>query len=127
MPEFILDHGTADAARTFNSLDTFTQGYVEAVFWLLDEEIKGATFADLSAEALASIIEDCRDFQSANAADLGEIDGHQAGVDFWLTRNRHGAGFWDRGHGNKGKRLTDAAHAYGECDAYRGDDGLIYV
>ena len=127
MPEFILDHGTASAARTFNSLDTFTQGYVEAVFWLLDEEIKDATFADLAPEALASIKEDCRDFQEANAADLEEIDDHQAGVDFWLTRNRHGAGFWDRGHGPKGDRLTAAAHAYGESDAYLGDDGLIYV
>lgn len=37
-------------------------------------------------------------------------------TDFWLTRNRHGAGFWDRGAGDVGKRLTQAAHGFGEQD-----------
>jgi hypothetical protein len=39
----------------------------------------------------------------------------QIGHDFWLTRNRHGAGFWDRGLGERGQYLTDASHPYGEC------------
>lgn len=43
---------------------------------------------------------------------------HQAGHDFWLTRNRHGAGYWDRGLGNLGKRLTESAHGYGEVCVY---------
>ncbi len=47
--------------------------------------------------------------------------------DFWLTRNRHGAGFWDRGLGELGNRLTELAHTYGSCDLYIGDDGLIYI
>ena len=50
------------------------------------------------------------------------INGH----DFWLTRNRHGAGFWDRGLEFVGINLTDAAHAWGEFNLYVGDDGLIY-
>jgi hypothetical protein len=29
----------------------------------------------------------------------------QAGIDFWLTRNRHGAGYWDRGLGITGDKL----------------------
>ena len=127
MPEFYLDHGTPEASRTFAKLDTFTQGYVEAAFWLIDENDKDATFADLSPEALAEMVKDCRDFQDGNAEDLEEIDDHQAGVDFWLTRNRHGAGFWDRGHGAKGDRLTQAAHVYGSSDLYRGDDGVLYL
>lgn len=131
MPEFILDHGSPAGSRAFAALDTFTQGYAEALFWTdcnADRDDVGeATFVELAPAALASIVEDCRDFQDANADDLAEIDDHQAGVDFWLTRNRHGAGFWDRGHGDKGKRLTEAAHAYGACDVYRGDDGLLYL
>ena len=51
----------------------------------------------------------------------------QAGHDFWLTRNRHGAGFWDRGLGERGQRLTDAAHVYGESYLSIGDDGKVYV
>jgi hypothetical protein len=51
----------------------------------------------------------------------------QAGHDFWLTRNRHGAGFWDRGLGDAGRMLTEMAHPYGECALYVGDDALIYA
>ena len=50
-----------------------------------------------------------------------------AGHDFWLTRNGHGAGFWDRGLGQLGDDLTDAAKSFGSCDAYVGDDNSIYV
>jgi hypothetical protein len=51
----------------------------------------------------------------------------QAGHDFWLTRNRHGAGFWDRGHGAEGADLTQHAKSFGDCDLYVGDDGGIYA
>ena len=36
-----------------------------------------------------------------------------AGHDFALTRNGHGAGFWDRGLGKIGDMLTDACKPYG--------------
>lgn len=38
----------------------------------------------------------------------------QVGHDFSLTRNRHGAGFWDRGYGAMGQWLTSVSHAMGE-------------
>ena len=47
----------------------------------------------------------------------------QIGIDFWLTRNRHGAGFWDRGLGDIGEKLTDIAHQMGERSVYVGEDG----
>lgn len=47
--------------------------------------------------------------------------------DFLLTRNGHGAGFWDRGLGELGERLSEAAKAWGSADAYEGDDGLVYI
>lgn len=46
--------------------------------------------------------------------------------DFWLTRNRHGVGFWDRGLGKLGDHLTTWAHAAGSRSAYLGDDNLVY-
>ena len=49
----------------------------------------------------------------------------QLGHDFWLTRNGHGAGFWDRGL-PEGAKLTEAAKTFGSADLYIGDDGLIY-
>lgn len=55
----------------------------------------------------------------------------QFGHDFWLTRNCHGAGFWDRGrfgsdHRKMGEELTKWAKTYGEVSLYECDDGLIY-
>lgn len=49
-----------------------------------------------------------------------------AGHDFWLTRNGHGAGFWD-GDWEQGDELTRIAKEFKECDLYVGDDGLLYV
>lgn len=47
--------------------------------------------------------------------------------DFWLTRNGHGAGFWDGDYDDKdGKMLTESAKKFGQHDIYKGDDGMIY-
>lgn len=53
----------------------------------------------------------------------------QFGHDFWLTRNGHGAGFWDRSEidDEVGKKLTDLANSFGEASPYVGDDGKIYI
>lgn len=51
----------------------------------------------------------------------------QFGHDWVLTRNHHGAGFWDRGLGDLGKRITDLVQPYGEIHAYLGDDGLVHI
>jgi hypothetical protein len=85
---------------------------------------------DIAAEAVSQMMDDVEDFITANADTLeaSELSLEQIGHDFWLTRNRHGAGFWDRGLPNHiGQALTDAAHAYGSQDVYVGDDGKLYV
>lgn len=127
------------------NLDDFTRGYIECALWAeaadyTDETRDDSSFqdngydeSDLAPEALAKIVEDCRGFQESNMPDLEEYtisggfqDLTYAGHDFWLTRNGHGAGFWDRGLGELGERLTRAAKVYGSVDLYLGDDGLIY-
>jgi hypothetical protein len=87
----------------------------------------GYDASDLAPVALAEIIADVTDFVTANSEDLAGMDPGQIGHDFLLTRNRHGAGFWDRGLGDKGDRLTAASHPYGETSAYMGDDGKVHV
>jgi hypothetical protein len=82
---------------------------------------------DVSPEAVAESAADLHDFLESNAEDLAGMDPEQIGHDFWLSRNHHGAGFWDRGLGERGDRLTSAAHVYGEVDLYVGDDGKLYV
>jgi hypothetical protein len=137
--QYHLPMGTGEAADTFAGLDPFTQGYIEAFFWTNansadDEDLEGGTFAELAPSALADAVQDCADFREANATILAQAyerldppyDPNRAGVDFWLTRNGHGAGFWDRGLGSVGDELASAARIYGGRDLYRGDDGLIY-
>jgi hypothetical protein len=54
------------------------------------------------------------------------MDPGQVGHDFWLTRNRHGAGFWDRGLGAVGSWLTEQSHDHGEAHLTVTDDGTLY-
>ena len=85
---------------------------------------------DIAPETLADMQSDCEDFQKSVGKDLALYletqTVEQLGHDFWLTRNHHGAGFWDRGLGDIGDRLTEAAHVYGSVDLYIGDDGRVY-
>lgn len=47
--------------------------------------------------------------------------------DYILTRNRHGAGFWDGDWDKKVSQiLTDAAHLQPEIEPYVGSDNLIH-
>lgn len=122
-----------------NSL--FVSAYIDcALFSSVDDngEPLDANFfeSDLAPECREQIEKDCQaffdaceqagvsaipDYENPNYSDAG-LSGH----DFWLTRNRHGAGYWDRGLGEIGERLTEIAHLEGSADLYVGDDGQIY-
>lgn len=116
------------------SLDAFTRAYLECALWssLIDAETEeyGDTnhlIEDLAPEALAQAVADCAKFQADNFEDIYRLE-KEAGHDFWLTRNCHGAGFWDGDWPEDvGKRLTNAAHAFGELSPYVGDDGKVYL
>jgi hypothetical protein len=82
---------------------------------------------DLDDAAVQTMRADCEAFMKAEWAFVCDLDPAQVGGDFWLTRNGHGTGFWDRGHPDwLGRHLTDAAKAYSSADLYMGDDGRIY-
>lgn len=92
---------------------------------------------DIAPEALTTMVEECVEFQSTYADELAEWytygeSPERAGHDLWLTRNGHGAGYWDRwSNGGKeeklGRKLTDYAHSYGSYDLYVSDDGKLYI
>lgn len=62
---------------------------------------------------------------SRAALRVSKLTDEQIGHDFTLTRNGHGAGFWDRGLGFSGDVLTNNANSFMEVSAYVGDDGSI--
>ena len=130
-------------------IDEFIRGYMVAAVWTsthtasenddpvpidsLDPE------PEWSEEAIKDIKKNCIDFMESNEADLklyvAEIpyDPTQgtpydyAGHDYWLTRNGCGVGYWDRGLGELGKRLTEACDSYGSQDLEVGDHGKLYI
>ncbi len=82
---------------------------------------------DFDAIALAQADKDVTEFVEHCLTQGWLNDGHsyaQVAHDFWLTRNRHGAGFWD-GDYEHGEKLTDWAHAYGSVDVIEIGDGKV--
>lgn len=115
-------------------LDPFVRQYLETALWssLQDNDVPFDNDYDVNDFAPSAIIEatdDCNAFREANAADLAATgaDDERNGHDFWLTRNGHGTGFWDRGYGDVGKRLSDAAKACGTADVVVADNGLLLI
>lgn len=113
-------------------LNSFAMAYIEAALWSstdaedtpLDENY---SIEDLSSEALEKIEQDCMAFVEQAGALLDSLDNDQSGHDFWLTRNGLGVGFWARGLGDLGEKLTELSHSFGECHLYVGDDGKVHL
>ena len=122
-------------------LDTFTHQYAETALWSSCDIDEGGNLddsydvEDINTDTLWTMVQDCRNFRDEEAvaaileSDECGADDSQAGHDFWLTRNRHGAGFWDRGslYGSEdaGRILTDAAHVYGSIDLMPDGTGSV--
>lgn len=119
----------------------FFNAYIECALWStteVDEEgnmgeslESNYSVDDIAPETLETMREECEDFQEQHAELLAQAYGPtygagDAGHDFWLTRNGHGAGFWDRGLGKVGELLTKWAKIHGSVDLYVGTDGRIY-
>lgn len=118
---------------TDDERDEFTSAYVECALWcgVMDgrsEELNSydgndLDDSDLTDAARLQLISDAHAFVESHISDIRRsgLEFSQAGHDFWLTRNRHGAGFWDRKHRGAMEdvaldRLAEASHAYGEMD-----------
>lgn len=56
---------------------------------------------------------------------LNTNDEFQLGMDIWLSRNRHGSGFFDHSYENEDS-LMNAAHNLKEVYLYVGDDNKLY-
>lgn len=92
------------------NLRDFINGYIECAEW--SEQIT------LTEDQKKGIESDCAKFLEQTETLLDETDyrSSQAGHDFFLTRNRHGAGFWEGDHCTKeqGQKLTQISHTFGE-------------
>lgn len=123
----------------FTGLNEFAKGYITCAFWTFDENPEAGDYADsghpealyakLDDGACETMLADCLKFQTEQAGHLrlSGLSDSEAGHCFWLTRNHHGSGFWDRDiPETQQQALTEAAHKFGERDLYLGDDSMIY-
>jgi hypothetical protein len=127
----------------FAFIKDFTKAYIECMLWsstgteeeefeFLDEKY---SIDDLSPEALTQINKDIADFMGESYIEVSEayhkhnVDASQFGHDFWLSRNGHGTGFWDRPEvytKELADKLNKKAKKFHEIYAYVGDDEKIY-
>ena len=107
----------------------FIDAFFEALFWSEGEAFYDLSYTDLEDDDAEELISDCLGFLSEASILLAKtsLTFDSAGHDFLLTRNGHGAGFWDRGLGEAGDKLTDMAHNYGTIGLDIGDNGQVYV
>jgi len=106
--------------------------YIETALWSsvdndgdpLDEKY---SIEDLSEDALKKAQRDLDLFTEKAGSLLDDLDLETVAHDFWLTRNGHGAGFWDGDYPTHiGEKLTDISRAFGSTDIYIGDDGKLH-
>lgn len=114
--------------------DTFFQQYLATALWSSTDESTpeggepmddNYSVDDIADETLAEMETECREFL-AMADKYLDGDYSQAGHDFWLTRNGHGAGFWDGDWKEHGDTLTKLSKEFGGVHLYIGDDNKIY-
>lgn len=95
----------------------------------LDDKYDTASF---TVDAYNRAVKDCDAFVLAcEKAGLGDAvfqNGNDtAGHDFWLTRNHHGAGFWDGDYGKDGDALTKIANRFPEVHVFEAGRGKLVM
>lgn len=118
------------------------EDYLASALWsslnwdAMDEQGEPTNFdhycnIDFSGDARAKAQEDCDRFEEllnntpamgyASLADAmyDTQDASHVGHDFWLTRNGHGAGFWDGDYGDYGDEITQVVDDnFGELNLF---------
>jgi hypothetical protein len=116
---------TTAGSRELEVLRDVLHGYLECALWAStddDDEPFDARFTldDFDQGAVYGAIAEIARFVADNLGDCRRCRSwDQVGHDLWLTRNGHGAGFWDRGLGEVGDRLTKAAKDLGEANVWK--------
>ncbi len=115
---------------------TFLNAYLTCALWSSTDDYnepfdQNHSIDNFSSQTLKQATKDCTDFLLQNPNSLNDTPDtykvSQAGHDFWLTRNGHGSGFWDRDLDDAGESLTQACEDWRELNVILGDDGKLYL
>jgi hypothetical protein len=116
-----------------DQMEVAEKGMLAAALWTMSDGGGNPIADDLTIDAFdpqtrAELRGDLHAFVMANVDDIAEsgLSSEQIGHDFWMTRQHHGVGFWDRGLGSVGSRLTEACHPFGEVYLERSENNVVY-
>lgn len=131
LPElpYVTWDGTAHTRDKDTLVEEMLMAYLECAVWADKPDEEDWAGAEFAPEAINNARFECTAFlKLANWA----IEGwgmKELGHNFWLTRNHHGAGFWDSDSGTEAQRkeLTNISHVFRETDVFLGDDGKLYI
>lgn len=98
----------------------FIDAYIEAIYFTDTGDLdQPANDAELDEYFKRESIIDCLAFYSRIQLYLPDESISQAGHDFWLTRNGHGTGFWDRKevYRKYSQMFTELSKQFGEVES----------
>ena len=121
--------------RDFMNTKAVLTSYIQCALWSsMDdsgEPLDGQySEEDLSAETIEKMTADVERFvrEAKDAIIDSGISESDIGHDFWLTRNGHGAGFWDRGLDKEvSDQFCKICDSFGSCELYLDDDNEIHI
>ena len=130
---------------TTTSYSTTECGLIETLLWCStdgDEPLdRNYSVSDVAASDIERLSAEFDAFEEAADAVAFAVDMDTAleefgplrhdvdnvAYDYILTRNHHGAGFWDGDWSEIGDELTKLAQKLPEIEPYVGDDGVVYL
>ena len=107
-------------------LSEVVAAYIEAIYFT---EQEGEDLPPMDDQSVRLIEAECYAFLHLARWHVIDWLPSQIGHDFWLTRNGHGSGFWDRDCGTPASRdaLTLLAQRFDIQDWYVGDNAILHA
>jgi len=112
------------------NIDEILNSYIETAIWAEESDendLQGKTINDVDKESVANSKIEIYNFikkaQQEASDELSTYDSETLGHNLWLSRNGHGAGFFD----DNNDKLQNLARSMKPVDIYLGDDGKVYI
>lgn len=126
-------NGTVHRLCADSDLREMVDSYIETALWSSTDESNDAGGdplddnygpEDIDGRAFAEMVSDCESFRDCESELLGDVSPGDAGHNFWLSRNGHGAGFFDS-NAEHADELQKATKPYGSVNLYV-HDGKVH-
>lgn len=116
------------------NINEIVKHYLYAALWTAELDSKHDADDFGFGEQYYEAVRDIGDFLNKAVRFLGPYEEHfgketesQLGHDFWLSRNGHGAGFFDHSLGGSEQELQKIARAFSERYVFESEAGNVFI